>query len=79
MPAIKFNPYKKNMNSTEEPKSGVFEKPHKIIVKTVTVDGEQQQHPVKVYEPTKTVEPTCNPVHITMWAEGIVRSRRGSE
>jgi len=75
MSAIRFY---QRARAKDEPKSGVFEKPHQVIVKTVIANGVEQEFPVKVYEPTKTVEPKCNPVNITMWAEGLKRRSSGS-
>jgi hypothetical protein len=77
MSTIRF--YKRAKARDDELESGIFEKPHKIVMKKVTVDGVEQEFPVKVYEPTKSVEPKCNPVNITMWAEGIKRKAGISE
>ena len=74
---FKYNPYK-NTHKKEEPESGVFEKPSKIVVKTVMINGEPQEFPVRVYEPPKFIEPDSNPVKVMSWADRI-RRKRASE
>jgi hypothetical protein len=75
--AHKFNPYKQTKKKDVE--SGVFEKPSKIVVKTVLVNGVPQEFPVKVYEPLTFIEPDSNPVNVTPWADRIKRRSNYSE
>jgi hypothetical protein len=54
------------------PESGVFERPHKVVVKQVLVDGKVQVLPVKVYDPLVIEAPPTNPVFLTGgWGDGI--------
>jgi hypothetical protein len=71
MTAFKLNRAK----NEEDIQSGIYEKPHQIVTKTVMVNGKPQEFPVKVYVPTKAMEPPCIPVFVTTWTEGIKRRR----
>ena len=71
MGAVKFNPYKNTKK--EEPQSGIFEKPNRIVVKTVIINGEPHEHPVRVYDPPTFIEPDSNPVNISSWSDRIKR------